>query len=93
MKDLTFQWRAESKDLSEKNINLVSLAQKGVSRVDLVSTDKDGREVAVPYIIDWVPSLNQAKLRRWLEPDVVSCDAQAHEEKVDLGALNGDLNI
>jgi predicted TIM-barrel fold metal-dependent hydrolase len=81
-------------------LNLLELAKRGVTRVDLVAQTTDSQKVKVlNFQIDWDPISNQAKLILVQEDEqnnqVIydSCPPEAHQEEVALKYLKDAISI
>lgn len=90
---VTYSWRLEGRDSNIRKLNLSEVAQKGVSRVDIVAKNQKNEESTMELLIEWNPLTNDTKLVKWLEPLSVPCDETAHEEKVDQIDLHDGVRI
>ncbi|MFN7729400.1 MAG: hypothetical protein ACK5P7_09620 [Bdellovibrio sp.] len=88
-----FSWKSGDKDLNLLRLRLADLAQKGLSRIDLVVKKSDQPEQKVPFMIDWNPASGEATLVRWNEPLLKACDSDAHAEHVDKKELVDGIEI
>jgi hypothetical protein len=85
--------------LENSSLNLIELAKKGVTRVDLVAKTTGNQEVKVlNFRIDWDPISNKARLI-WIQDNertnaesYQGCPPEAHQERVDLKYLKYSLS-
>jgi len=93
--------RFQDQKIKANSINLKSLAEAGVTRVDLVAADKKGNQLDImKWEIVWNRELGRVQLQRAFESrndnkleQALGCTPEAHQEVIDGSILNGLISI